>query len=129
MDPARLEQVPLFASLDDYTRRRIAHWADEVDVAAGKWLIQEGRPAYEFFVILEGTAEVTQDGERIAELGPGDFFGEIGLLETRRPTASVTAVTPMKLATLIGPALRAFDEELPQLSEQVRGAMRERLAR
>src|SRR5262249_47970682 len=89
VDPQRLASLPLFAGLPAGDRARVAQWADEVDVQQGKVLARQGEFAYEFFVILEGRAEVTKDGERLAELGAGDFFGEIGLLESERRTATV----------------------------------------
>jgi 5-deoxy-D-glucuronate isomerase len=69
-------------------------------VPAGEELTKEGRLAHEFFVIEDGAAEVRQNGERIAELGAGDFFGEIGLLETQRRTATVTATTDLRVIVM-----------------------------
>jgi CRP/FNR family transcriptional regulator, cyclic AMP receptor protein len=129
VDATRLKSVPLFASLSDHDRERIALWADEIDIPAGKQLTGEGELAYEFFVILDGEAEVTHDGERLAELGPNDFFGEIGLLESERRTATVTAKTPMTAIVMFGPTFRHVEREMPQLAEQIRAAIRERLSR
>lgn len=100
MDPDRLRAIPLFASLDDETLRGIATFATETSVPAGKHLLNEGDYAYEFMAIEEGEAEVVRGGERLALLGPGDFFGEIALLEKTMRTASVIATTPMRLVTL-----------------------------
>src|SRR5438094_349538 len=97
MDARRLEGVGVFSGLSKREREKLARWTDEVSVPEGHVLATEGQFAHEFFVIEEGSAEVTQNGEGIAELGPGEFFGEIGLLETERRTASVVATTPMKL--------------------------------
>jgi CRP-like cAMP-binding protein len=129
VDPARLASVPLFAALSDHDRQRIALWADEIDVPAGKQLAGEGEFAYEFFVIVDGTAEVTHDGETLAELGPDDFFGEIGLLEAERRTATVTATSPLKAIVMFGPHFRHVERELPELAQQIRGKIRERLSR
>ena len=73
----------------------MAQCADEVDLRAGKELVREGDWSYEFFVIEEGTAEVVQRGERLAELGPGDFFGEMGVMEDTTRNASVIATSAM----------------------------------
>ena len=125
----RLAQIPLFASLSKRERAQVARAADEVEVPEGKRLVEQGRFAYEFVAIEEGTAEVVQDGKTIRELGPGDFFGEIGLLEAERRTASVIAKSPMKLIVVFGPQLRSLERDMPQLQEQLRAAIRERLGR
>jgi CRP-like cAMP-binding protein len=100
MDPERLKAIPIFASLDDETLKGIATFATETSVPAGKHLVKEGDYAYEFMAIEEGEAEVTRNGEHVATLGPGDFFGEIGVLEKTLRTASVIATTPVRLVTL-----------------------------
>jgi CRP/FNR family transcriptional regulator, cyclic AMP receptor protein len=100
MDPQRLKAIPVFASLDDETLKGIATFATETSVPAGKHLVKEGDYAYEFMAIEEGEAEVTRNGEHVATLGPGDFFGEIGVLEKTLRTASVVATTPVRLVTL-----------------------------
>ncbi|MGH2839887.1 MAG: cyclic nucleotide-binding domain-containing protein [Solirubrobacteraceae bacterium] len=100
MDPDRLRAIPVFASLDDETLQGIATFATETSVPAGKHLVKEGDYAYEFMAIEEGEAEVLRHGEHVAKLGPGDFFGEIGVLEKTLRTASVVATTPMRLVTL-----------------------------
>jgi CRP/FNR family transcriptional regulator, cyclic AMP receptor protein len=128
VDPARLESIPLFELLSPSERAQVALYADEVDAPAGRTLAEEGEFAYEFFVILEGTAEVEKDGEVIAELGPNDFFGEIGLLEAERRTATVVAKTPMQLLLMFGPHFRRFERELPELAGKVRAAIRDRLS-
>ena len=125
----RLAQIPLFASLSKRERAQVARAADEVEVPEGKRLVEQGRFAYEFVAIEKGTAEVVQDGKTIRQLGPGDFFGEIGLLEAERRTASVIAKSPMKLIVVFGPQLRSLERDMPQLQEQLRAAIRERLGR
>ncbi len=129
MDAERLKDVPLFADLSKKERGEIARFTDELDLPAGKVLGEEGSFAYEFFVIEEGTAEVTKGGERLAELGPGDFFGEIGLLESDRRTATVTATSPMKVIVMFGRDFRDAKRQLPSVAEKIEAAIRERLAR
>src|SRR5438105_7272263 len=104
-------------------------WADEIEVPEGKRLATEGEFAYEFFVILDGTASVTHDGETVAELGPDDFFGEIGLLESERRTATVTATSPLRAIVMFGPHFRHVERELPELAQQIRAAIRDRINR
>jgi CRP/FNR family transcriptional regulator, cyclic AMP receptor protein len=125
----RLAQIPLFSSLSKRERAQVARAADEVEVPEGKRLVEQGRFAYEFVAIEEGTAEVVQDGNTIRQLGPGDFFGEIGLLEAERRTASVIATSPMKLIVVFGPQLRSLERDMPELREQLQAAIRERLGR
>src|SRR3712207_2513231 len=91
VDAARLKTLPLFGDLAHHDLEKIARWADEVDVRPGKTLVTQGSFPHEFMVIESGTCDVTVDGQRIAELGPGDFFGEMALLEHQRRSASVTA--------------------------------------
>ncbi|HEV7885092.1 MAG TPA: cyclic nucleotide-binding domain-containing protein [Solirubrobacteraceae bacterium] len=100
MDPDRLKAIPLFASLDDETLRAIATFATETSVPAGKNLLTEGDYAYELMAIEEGQAEVVRGGKHVATLGPGEFFGEMALLENTLRTASVVALTPMLLVTI-----------------------------
>jgi CRP-like cAMP-binding protein len=129
MDVKHLEAMPLFDGLRGHERRQIAQHADEIDVPAGQRLAVEGDLAYEFFVIEDGSAAVDVGGESRPDLGPGDFFGEIGLLETEhRRVATVTARTPMTLMVMTGSDFRLLDREVPAVGRKVREAMRERLA-
>jgi CRP/FNR family transcriptional regulator, cyclic AMP receptor protein len=126
MDPARLKTIPLFASLSERERNQVAHWADEVDVAEGKHLIDEGQFGYEFFVIEEGNAQVRHGDETIAQLGPGDFFGEIALVEEQRRTASVIATSPMRAIVMFGRDFRQMESELPGVAARIRQAIEDR---
>lgn len=127
MNPDRLGSIPLFASLSRHQRTRIAEWADELDVPEGKYLVDEGRFAYEFFVVEEGTAQVVKAGQPIAQLGPGDFFGEIGLMEADRRTASVVARSPMRVIVMFEREFRQMTDEMPQVADQIRQAVETRL--
>jgi CRP-like cAMP-binding protein len=127
VDAAELAAIPLFADLGSSTREQVARLSDELDVPAGKELAHQGNFAHEFFVILDGRAEVTQDGKLVRELGPGDFFGEIGVLESERRTATVTAATPMRLAVLFAPSFRQIEATMPEVAREVRSAIRDRL--
>jgi len=123
-----VQSIPLFAGLSKDDQKVVAQYADEVDVDTGTVLAQEGRLAYEFFAIKAGTAEVKLGGQRAAELGPGDFFGEIGLLAGDRRVASVVAASPMSLIVLTGSQLRAIDSRMPGVAERIRSAMAQRIA-
>jgi CRP/FNR family cyclic AMP-dependent transcriptional regulator len=128
VDAKRLEEVSLFSTLSKKELDRLAQWTDEVSVAEGEELATEGRFAHEFFVIEDGAAEVRQQGERIAELGPGDFFGEIGLLETERRTASVVATTPMNVIVMAHREFKSMESEMPSVADRIRAAIRARLS-
>ena len=128
MDPRDVQSIPLFAGLSKDDQKVVAQYADEVDVEPGAVLAQEGRLAYEFFAIKAGSAEVKLGGEHAAVLGPGDFFGEIGLLAGDRRVATVVATTPMSLVVLTGSQLRAIDSRMPGVAERIRSAMAQRVA-
>lgn len=95
-----LGQVRFFRKLDQPTLERIAGMMTPLEVHAGRVLARENTVGREFFVIVEGTAVVSVDGEVVRELGPGDHFGEIALLATAKRTATVTAATDMSVEVL-----------------------------
>jgi len=95
-----LKAVPLFAECDDKQLAFIATQVDEVDFVQGRDLCREGAGGGEFFIILSGTAEVRRQGRHLRELGAGDFFGEIALLDGGPRTATVTALSPMRCLVL-----------------------------
>jgi CRP-like cAMP-binding protein len=128
MDETRLKQIPLFAELSQRELEAIARHADEVDVPAGKHLVNEGSFAYEFFVIEDGKAEVVRGDERIAELGPGDFFGEMGLIDHTLRSASVVATEPLTAIVMSERDFHEMQRELPGVAERLVSACRERTA-
>ena len=129
MDERSLESIPLFASLSQHQRRQVANWADEVDIGEGERLVNQGAFAHEFFAILEGEAEVTREGEHLADLGPGDFFGEIALESDDRRTATVTAKTPMRVVVMFGRDFHQMEGSMPKVAEQIKKAVEERRPR
>jgi CRP/FNR family transcriptional regulator, cyclic AMP receptor protein len=127
LDANRLKSLPLFASVSDGDLEQIAPFVSEVSVTEGKHLADEGDYAYTFMAIEEGTAEVRRGDERVAELGPGDFFGEIGIVgEGGRRTATVVATSPMRLITLDRWDMRRLEKAIPSAAEQIRSAAAER---
>jgi CRP/FNR family transcriptional regulator, cyclic AMP receptor protein len=126
LDASRLRSIPLFKDVPDDELRQIATFAQEVTVDAGRELVREGDFSYEFMAIEEGEAEVTRHGEHVANLGPGDFFGEMGLLEKTLRNATVTAKSPMRLVTLTGWDLKRMERHIPEAIEQVRATLEER---
>jgi CRP/FNR family cyclic AMP-dependent transcriptional regulator len=126
LDASRLKSIPLFEEVGDEELARIAPFATEESVEAGQELVREGDFSYEFMAIEEGQAEVSRGGEHVADLGPGDFFGEMGLLERTLRNATVTARTPMRLVTLSGWDLKRVERAAPQAIERVRAVLEER---
>ena len=126
MDPSHLKSLPLFADVPDEELAQIAGFAQEVNVDAGRELVREGDFSYEFMAIEEGEAEVTRERQHVADLGPGDFFGEVGLLEKTLRNATVTAKTPMKLVTLTGWDLKRMERHIPEAAERLRSTLEER---
>jgi CRP/FNR family transcriptional regulator, cyclic AMP receptor protein len=126
LDASQLKSLPLFADVPDDELVQVAGFAQEVNVEQGRELVREGDFSYEFMAIEEGEAEVTRAGEHVADLGPGDFFGEMGLLEKTLRNATVTAKTPMKLVTLTGWDMKRMERHMPEAIERVRSALEER---
>ncbi len=100
MDPDRLKTIPLFSSMSEKALDTVSVFASETSVSTGKRLVHEGDYSYDLIVIEEGTADVIKDGKVIGSLGPGDVFGEIGMLSGGRRTADVVATSSMRLITL-----------------------------
>ena len=126
MDATRLSSIPLFEEVGEEELAQIAPFATEVSVEEGRELVREGDFSYEFMAIEEGQAEVTRGGEHVADLGPGDFFGEMGLLERTLRNATVTAKTPMRLITLTGWDLKRVERAAPEAIERIRAVLEER---
>src|SRR5439155_6772383 len=126
MDAEGLKSVPLFSSLSDDARREFAVWVDELKVSSGKHLVDEGDYAYDLFVIEDGEAEVTRDGDHVADLGPGDFFGEMGVLSKGQRNATVVAKSDMRLLTLSHWDVERLRRSAPEVLDQLGKAIEER---
>ena len=128
MDDDALASVPFFATLSPAARRAVAPYAEQIELAAGTPLTREGEGGDLFFVIKRGTAKVMQDDREIQNLGEGDFFGEIALLETSERTASVIATTAVQLIVLTASAFKRLVETDTAAARECEAAMRERWA-
>lgn len=128
MDENSLRSVPLFESLSSDERRTIAQHADEIEVPEGTELVRQGEFAYEFFVLEEGTAEVVRDGERVAELGPGDFLGEMGIVGKVVRNATVVTTSPARAIVMTEQAFRSMRALNPAVAERIEAAVEERSA-
>lgn len=125
-DPGRLKAIPLFADVSDDALAEISTFAQEVSVPAGETLVREGDYSYELMAIEEGSVEVTRSGDHVADLGAGDFFGEVGLLEKDVRNATVVAKEPTRLITLTGWDLKRMERSVPEAVEQIRSVIEQR---
>jgi CRP/FNR family cyclic AMP-dependent transcriptional regulator len=126
VDERRLTAIPLFASLSRRDARQVALVADEVEVDEGSFLVREGEFAYEFFALESGHVAVRHGDEHVADLGPGDFFGEMGLMGDLRRNASVVATERVRAAVITGSNFRFLARVLPGVCDQIRDAIAER---
>ena len=106
----------------------VASVADETDLPAGKELTTQGRPGREFLVLIEGEAEVRQNGRKLRTLTNGDFFGEIALVTNRPRTATVVATTPVRVLVITDRSFRSLLERSPTIQSKVLQALAERVA-
>jgi CRP/FNR family transcriptional regulator, cyclic AMP receptor protein len=122
-----IKAVPLFAECSKRDLNEIAGIADEIDLREGKELTKEGKQGREFFVLIEGEADVKKGSRRINRLGPGDFFGEISLVTRRPRTATVTATTPVRALVITDRSFRTLLEHQPEIQGKVMSALAARL--
>jgi CRP-like cAMP-binding protein len=123
-----IRKVPLFARCSRAELKEIAVLADEIDLREGKEMTRQGAPGREFFVLLEGSADVTKDERKVNTLGPGDFFGEIALVSHEPRTATVTATSPVRALVITERSFRRLLDDAPRVQHKVMEAMAERLA-
>ncbi len=123
-----LKSVPLFAGCSKTELRRLAATADEIDVRDGYVLMREGRPGREFFVLIEGSVQVTRGEKKLSELGAGDWFGEIALLTKIPRTASVVATSAVRALVVTDRAFRQLVETMPSIAIKVLASLGDRLA-
>jgi cAMP-dependent protein kinase regulator/CRP/FNR family cyclic AMP-dependent transcriptional regulator/cGMP-dependent protein kinase 2 len=122
-----LRSSPLFAAMTDDQLARVVALMEEKHVRVGAILAREGEFAYHLVVVAEGSADVTIDGELVSRLGPGDTFGEIGVLERGRRTATVVATSPMRLLTMRIWHFNRLADELPQVAALAKELAQSRL--
>jgi CRP/FNR family transcriptional regulator, cyclic AMP receptor protein len=100
LETSQLKRIPLFSDASDEELKQVAAFAESREVSEGTEVVSEGGFSRELMAIEDGTAEVTRGGERIADLGPGDIFGEQGMLDEDLRSATVTATSPLKLISM-----------------------------
>jgi CRP-like cAMP-binding protein len=122
-----LKSVPLFSGCSKKELEALASIADEIDMQEGSVLTREGQPGREFFVLVEGTVDVTQAGDQVARLEGGDWFGEIALLTKANRTATVTAASPVRVLVVTDRAFRQVLETTPTIAVKMLERVGERL--
>jgi CRP/FNR family transcriptional regulator, cyclic AMP receptor protein len=124
----QLAAVPLFEGLSKKQLRRISSLMTRLELPAGKALTREGQQGYEFFIVLEGEVEVRQGDRVVATRGPGEYVGEIALLDKRPRTATVVAATSVSVEVLSRREFVSLLAQASELSEQILATMAQRLA-
>jgi CRP-like cAMP-binding protein len=123
-----IKHVPLFAKLSKKGLQEVASVADEIDFAEGKTLTKEGERGREFFVLLDGQAEVRQNDKRLRTLGKGDFLGEIALVTKLPRTATVTTTSPVRALVITDRDFSSLIKRSSVVGQGVLEALGERLA-
>jgi CRP-like cAMP-binding protein len=126
MDATQLKRIPIFADVPEEDLTVITTFATTDEVAEGAVIVKEGDYANAFMAIEEGTAKVTRDGEQVGDLGPGDIFGEIGLIEKEKRTATVEATSRVKLIKIEHWELQRMKKKMPDVYEKIARVAEER---
>ena len=119
MDPSSLKKFELFKDVDESKLSKIAPFTMLVEFPAGKTVIQEGGYSNDFYAIESGTAKVERGGDTIAEIGPGDVFGEQGLLERQERSASVVATSPLRALKIEHWEIPRMRKAMPEVLEEL----------
>ena len=123
-----LKRVPLFSRCSNKELGEIAKITDEIDLPEGRVLTKEGASGREFFVLVEGNADVRRKRRKVGTLGPGDFLGEIALVTKTPRTATVKTTTPVRALVVSEQNFRRLLEQTPQVQIKVLEALAERVA-
>jgi CRP-like cAMP-binding protein len=126
LDVSLLKGIPLFAEVPDDKLQKIAPFADTAEFAEGQVVVKEGAYSNHFYAIEEGTAKVERDGEHLADLGPGDIFGEQGLLEKQERSATVIATSRLRVIKIEHWELSRMRKSMPEVVEELRRKVEER---
>ena len=126
MDASQLKRIPLFADADEDELRQVAAFAESKEVPEGEVVLQEGGFSRELLAIEDGTAEVTRDGEHVADLGPGDIFGEAGMLDDEMRSATVTATSRLKLISMGHFEVQRLKKDAPDVYSRIEDLVEER---
>lgn len=122
-----LKRIPLFAECSKAELIEVAISADEREAPAGHRLTEEGRPGTEFFALVDGTVAVSRAGRKLADLGPGDWFGEMAILRYKPRAATVTATSPVRTLVISDRDFRRVVETTPRIALKVLRSVAQRL--
>jgi CRP-like cAMP-binding protein len=125
---SQLAAIPLFESSSSSDLDELAPWFDVQITGEDVRLIGEGSSGYSFFILTQGSAAVTTSDGAHADLGPGDFFGEIAILGDGRRTATVTTTSPSQLLVMFGTEFRRLQQAHPDIAGRIEEAMRQRVS-
>jgi CRP/FNR family transcriptional regulator, cyclic AMP receptor protein len=123
-----IKGVPLFSECSKKELGEVAGIADEIDLREGKELTKQGGLGREFFILVEGTADVKKGNRRVNQLGPGDFFGEISLIRHTPRTATVVATSPVRTLVITERSFQTLLQHQPGIQTKVMSALAARLA-
>jgi CRP/FNR family cyclic AMP-dependent transcriptional regulator len=126
VDVSLLKTIPLFADVSEDKLRKIAPFAETDEFAEGQVVVKEGGYSNHFFAIEDGTAKVERGGEHIADLGPGDVFGEQGLLEKQERSATVTATSRLRVIKIEHWELSRMRKTMPEVVGELQRKVEER---
>jgi CRP/FNR family transcriptional regulator, cyclic AMP receptor protein len=126
VDDADLHRIPLFEGLPAADLERIAGWLEPIEVPAGWYLLNQGSSPVGFFVVVDGRVDVDREGTVVATLGPGDFFGEIALLEGDTRTATVVTATQVRALVMDADEFFQMCAEIPEVQTRINAAAIER---
>jgi CRP/FNR family cyclic AMP-dependent transcriptional regulator len=126
LDAGQLKRIPLFADASDEDLAKVAAFAESKEIPEGQVVVEEGGFSRELLAIEEGSAEVTREGEHIADLGQGDVFGEAGMLDDSMRSATVTSTSRMKLISLGHFEVQRLKKDAPQVYAQIEQLIEER---
>lgn len=129
VEASQLSQVALFDGMSEEDLAAVAEWFEEREFPAGTSPVKQGDFSYKFFVVLNGDVEVSQDFKILARLGPGDFFGEMGVAEDSPRSARVTPTTDCTLATMMAWNFREMTERFPTIAQRIEQTAEERTGR
>jgi CRP/FNR family transcriptional regulator, cyclic AMP receptor protein len=126
LDVSLLKTIPLFADVPEEKLRKIAPFAETDEFAEGQVVVKEGGYSNHFFAIEDGSAKVERGGDHIADLGPGDVFGEQGLLEKQERSATVTASSRLRVIKIEHWELSRMRKTMPEVVEELQRKVEER---
>jgi len=126
MDASQLKRIPIFADVPDEELRVVTTFATSEEFPEGKVILREGDFSNHLYAIEEGTAKATRDGEEIGQLGPGDIFGEVGLLEKEKRAASIEATSRLRAIKIEHWELQRMKKKLPDVYEKIEQTAAER---